>query len=187
MVAKETSFRPRRKPPRPLNREKLEELALAYVARFATSSAKFQAYLHRKLRERGFEGGDLPDIAALAERYCELGYIDDAAYARSKGEGLRARGYGPRRIDQSLRVAGIEEELRDAATGSEAQARMAAARLARRRRFGPFGERVDLQAREKQIAAMVRAGHSFDAARAIVDAPDDRAVDDWVAEAEGME
>ena len=37
---------PRRK--RPLNAVSFEELALAYVARFATSAAKLERYLHRK-------------------------------------------------------------------------------------------------------------------------------------------
>ena len=42
--------------PKPLDAPRLEELALAYVARFATSAAKLETYLRRKLRERGWEG-----------------------------------------------------------------------------------------------------------------------------------
>ena len=38
--------------PRPLDAPRLEELALSYVARFATSAAKLDDYLRRKLRER---------------------------------------------------------------------------------------------------------------------------------------
>ena len=78
----------------PLDQRRLEELALAYVARFATSSGKLTAYLARKLRERGWaeDAGPPPDLAALAARYAEIGYLDDAAYARSKGEGLLRRG-----------------------------------------------------------------------------------------------
>ena len=36
---------------RPLDKARLEELALAYVARFATSAARLESYLARKLRE----------------------------------------------------------------------------------------------------------------------------------------
>ena len=161
-------------------------MALAYVARFATSSTKLADYLKRKIYERGFEGEE-PDIAALVERYAERGYIDDAAYARTREEGLRARGYGPRRVEQALRAAGIDEDIRSEVAASEYQARHAAYRLAERRRFGPFGEPGDRARREKQIAAMVRAGHTFDAARALVDAPDIESASEWVAEAEGME
>ncbi|MFN2099771.1 regulatory protein RecX [Altererythrobacter sp. MF3-039] len=193
MVSKETGYSRRRRKPKPLDAAKLEELALAYVARFSTSSAKLATYLQRKTRERGFEGADEEEadvrslIAALVERYVELGYIDDAAYARSRGEGLRSRGYGARRVEQDLRAAGIDEDVRQDVAGSEFEERQSAYRLAERRRFGPFGAPLDRKIREKQIAAMVRAGHSFDAAKAMVDAADiDRAAD-WVAEAEGME
>lgn len=186
MVAKDTAFSARRRAVRPLDREKLEQLALAYVARFATSSAKLESYLHRKLRERGFEGGE-PQVDRLVERYVELAYVDDAAYARAKSGDLQRRGYGPRRIDQALRAAGIDEDLREETQVSESDARQAAAQYARRRRFGPFGERPDPARREKQIAAMIRAGHSFDAARAVVDAQEMELVEEWVAQAEEME
>lgn len=159
---------------------------MAYVARFATSATRLADYLTRKIRERGFEGEE-PDIEALVARYVELGYVDDSAYARMRETALRARGYGPRRIDQTLRTAGIDEDIRVAVQASEYDARLAACRLAERRRFGPFGEPVDRRGREKQIAAMLRAGHSFDTARAIVDAPDVESASEWVAEAEGMD
>lgn len=188
MVSRETGYPRRKRQPKPLDAAKLEELALAYVARFATSSGKFRSYLQRKIRERGYESEDGrgPDIAALVERYVELGYIDDAAYARSRGEGLRSRGYGARRVEQDLRAAGIDEETRQDASGTQYEERLAAYRLAERRRFGPFGELPDRANREKQIAAMVRAGHTFDAAKAMVDAADLDSASEWVAEAEGM-
>lgn len=188
MVSKETGYPRRKRRPKPLDAAKLEELALAYVARFATSSAKLSNYLQRKIRERGYESenGRGPDIAALVERYVELGYIDDAAFARSRGDGLRHRGYGARRVEQDLRAAGIDEEIRQEVSGSQSEERQAAFRLAQRRRFGPFGEPPDRDKREKQIAAMVRAGHTFDAAKAMVDAADIESASEWVAEAEGM-
>ena len=51
--------RPDRKPS-PLTATRLQDLALSYVARFATTRAKLEAYLVRKLRERGWEGDDPP-------------------------------------------------------------------------------------------------------------------------------
>ncbi len=176
------------RPKKPLDSARLEELALAYVARFATSSVKFQRYLARKLRERGWDGEGEPQVAELVERYCELGYIDDEAYARSRGGDLLRRGYGARRVAQALGEAGIAEDVRQAVAPGEAAARRAAFALARRRRFGPFfaGE-LDRERREKQLAAMVRAGHGFDAARAVVDAGNEAALAEWVAEAEEEE
>jgi regulatory protein len=159
-------------------------MALAYVARFSTSAAKFERYLKRKLREKGWDGEGEPPVAATVERYVALGYIDDEAYAHTKSASLLRRGYGARRVRQALGEAGISEELREEAAPGEAAARDAALTYARRRRFGPFGtEAPDPSRREKQLAAMVRAGHGFEAARALVDAATPAKAEQWVAEA----
>jgi regulatory protein len=164
-----TLARPRRTLP-PLDRKRLEELALRYVGRYATTRAKLRSYLARKLRERGWDGAGEPDVEALAERLAELGYIDDVAYAMSRAQALSARGFGKRRLDQKLRHAGVEEE--DGAAAREhagAQAVDAALRFAERRKIGPFASaKPDPKQREKALAAMVRAGHPFGLARAIV-------------------
>ncbi len=182
-----------RRTARPLDGRRLEELALAYVARFATSGAKLQRYLARKLRERGWEGADQPDLPALVTRYIDLGYIDDATFARSRSGSLLRRGYGPQRISQALDEAGIAEEIRRDIAPDETARRRAALTLARRRRFGPFAaghgadEPIDPGLREKQLAAMLRAGHSMAHARAILDQVDQGAAEDWAAEWEDQD
>lgn len=174
----------RKRPPKPLDEVRLKDLALAYVARFATSAGKLEQYLKRKLRERGWDGEEEPDIAALVARYVELGYVDDTAYARARTGDLLRRGYGPRRVSQALGQAGIDEEVRSRVEASELEAREAALHLARKRRFGPFAmEPVDRVMREKQLAAMVRAGHGFDIAKAVLDAASVDAAEEWVREA----
>ena len=168
---------------KPLDAARLEELALTYVARFATSAAKLERYLARKVRERGWEGEREPPIAALVERYVASGYVDDALFARARADSLLRRGYGPRRIGQALAEAGIGEEERAATRPSEAAERHAALALARKRRFGPFGhEPVGRDQREKQLAAMLRAGHRLDTAREMVDAASEEAAEQWAAE-----
>ncbi len=174
-----------RKPPRPLDAARLNEMALAYVARFATSAGKLSDYLRRKLRERGWEGEGEADIGAIVGRFVELGYVDDAGFARGKAQSLRRRGYGARRIDQALGAAGIDESVRDGSRGSEADARRAALVMARKRRFGPFGkgEGLDPAVREKQVAAMLRAGHPLAHAREVVNALSAEALEEWIDEA----
>jgi regulatory protein len=159
-----------RKPRPPLDQGKLDELALRYVGRFATTRAKLIAYLKRKLRERDWAGEREADVSAIAERLARLGYIDDAAYALAKTRSLSGRGYGKRRVRQSLAAAGVgEEDSTGASELAEAERVEAALRFARRRRLGPYAERrAERDEREKAIAAMIRAGHSFGLARAIV-------------------
>jgi regulatory protein len=176
------------RPPKPLDPTRLNELALSYVARFATSGAKVERYLARKLREREWEGESGPDISGIVQRLRELGYVDDAAYAASRSRNLLRRGFGPRRVSQALNEAGIDAEIREQVRAGDAAERRAALALARKRRLGPFGPpHTDRPQREKQIAAMLRAGHRLDSAREMVDAATIEAAEQWVAEAEADE
>jgi regulatory protein len=191
-MSREPQAGKRAREPRPLDAARLDELALTYVARFATTAAKLERYLRRKLRERGWDGEREPDLAALAGRYVELGYVDDAAYARAKSGSLLRRGYGPRRVRQALGEAGIDEAIREQVRPGEGAERRAALALARKRGFGPFGRTtetgpLDRERRSKQIAAMLRAGHPLDSAREMVDAASEAAAERWAAECDDDE
>jgi regulatory protein len=161
-----------RKPRPPLDQDRLNELALFYVGRYATTRAKLTSYLARKVRERGWQGESGPEIERLVERFAETGLVDDASFALAKSRSLSERGFGGGRVRQALRAAGIDETDGEAARELAAeQALDAAIRFARRRRIGPFApEAPDRKGRERALAAMIRAGHGFDLARAIVDA-----------------
>jgi len=57
--------------------------------------------------------------------------------------------------------------------------------MARKRGFGPFGRsEPDRPQREKQIAAMLRAGHRLDSARELVNAATQEAALEWAGQAE---
>lgn len=158
-------------------------MALAYVARFATSAAKLERYLHRKLRERGWDGEGEPDVSAMVARYVERGFVDDAVYARAKAGDLLRRGYGACRVKQALGQAGIGESVAEEVAPVEHTARTAALHLARKRGLGPFAATPpDREKREKQIAAMLRAGHRFDHVVAVLDAGSEEAAMEWVEE-----
>ena len=164
----------RRKASRPLDEGSLNELALRYVGRFATTRARLRSYLSRKVRERGWDGAGEPNVSAIAERFADQGYVDDSAYALAKSQSLTGRGYGKQRVMQTLRAAGVEDEDGSAARShAEEEAVSAALRFARRRRVGPYGaaELRDPRERQKALAAMVRAGHGFGLARAILEVP----------------
>jgi regulatory protein len=148
----------------------LSELALAYVARFATTRHKLLLYLRRKLRERGWDGSGEPALDDLCDRLEAAGYIDEAVFALSKARGMAARGLGKRRVAAALAHAGV---VGDNAAGALSEADSAAfdsaLRFARRRRIGPFAAAAaDPSQRQKWLAAMVRAGHDFDVSRRII-------------------
>ena len=191
MAAKQTRSSRKKRVAPPLTQTKLRDLALSYVARFSTTQAKLADYLRRKICERGVaeDAGEL-DVNAVVERLVELRYVDDAAFAQARSGALLRKGYGGRRVEQALRAAGIAESTRSDFAPDEAHARQSALLLARKRRFGPFGRdsdasgSKDLAKREKQIAAMIRAGHDFTAAKAVIDAASIEEAEEWAIEVE---
>lgn len=170
-------------PPKPLDSQRLGEIALHYVARYATSSGKLAAYLARKIRERGWD--DTADPAAAVEahvtRMLELRYIDDEGFAEQRAGSLTRRGYGARRVADQLRADGSPEPVRKEAVRVIAepdQALAAALTLARRRRVGPYAvdgrvpvdETPDARrkAYARDLGAFLRAGHSSEVARRVL-------------------
>lgn len=156
---------------KPLDPARLRDLALHYVGRYATSRARLSAYLARKIREHGWvEGEPIADIEGLVTDFDRLGYVDDAAFAASRARSLTQRGFGLRRINDDLRAKGISEsDSADARADSEDNAWTSADRFARRKRIGPYAtEAAPQELRQKQLQAFLRAGHSFDIAKAFV-------------------
>ncbi len=157
--------------PRPLDQEKLTELALNYVGRFATSRAKLISYLSRKIRERGWEGDAPPEPDAIAERLADLRYVDDEAYAAAKSAAMLRRGLGRRRISEALRHDGVAEHMPVDVTQSALSRWEAAHQFAHRKRIGPFARQLcERPEKEKQLAAFLRAGHDLSVARQWVEA-----------------
>jgi regulatory protein len=150
-----------RTPRPPLDSEGLERLGLFYAGRYATTRSKLAAYLRRKVRERGWDGAGEAPVERLVERFAELGYVDDRAFASSRAASLLRRGYGERRVSDALKGAGIaEEDMAEARDHAGEEALAAAHVFARRRRFGPYADGAfDREARGKAAAAMMRAGH----------------------------
>ena len=154
--------RPRR-PLTPLDRAALERMGLRYVERYATTRGKLVTYLKRKIRERGWEDEREANPATLAEKLSELGYIDDRAFAEARASAMGRRGLGARRVGEALRFAGVEAEDAEAVAPLIEDDRIASAlAFARRKRIGPHAREApaDRAALEKQVGAMVRAGHA---------------------------
>ena len=158
---------------KPLDAARLGELALAYVARFATSRAKLSRYLARKIGESEWVDGVDADVARddTVAKMARLGFLDDRQYAAMRAGAMTRRGLGARRVQAQLRVDGIAgADADEALAAARAGAIGAALGFARRRRFGPFAARAadDPAQRERQVAAFARAGHAPMLARRIL-------------------
>ena len=172
-----------RKPrgPKKATKSHLENAALHYLARFATSAENLRRVLMRRVdRSARHHGTDAEEGALWVEdlivRYRRAGLLDDAAYAEARAGDLLRRGTPMKGVRFRLMQKGVGSDDIDralaAATEDTAEPDLAAAAaLARRRRLGPYAP-ADARAarRDKDLAALARAGFDFDTARRVIDA-----------------
>ncbi len=173
----------KKKTPRKATPKYLENAALYYLGRFATSAENLKRVMMRKvMRSASHHGTDAEEGKALVEdmigRFMASGLLDDAAYAKSRAESLHRRGNSARVIRGKLRQKGVGDDdiasaleaLGDDLEDGEDPELAAAVTLAKRRRLGPYfnGTAAD-DTREKHLAALARAGFSYDIARRVVD------------------
>lgn len=155
--------------PRRITPQYLENAALHYLERFASSAANLRRVLMRKVARAAEAHGDDPaDGAALVEalvaRYVARGLLDDRAYAESKAASLQRRGTSRHGIRGRLAQKGVDRDLIDATLERMAEEAgtsdlAAACALARRRRLGPYRPAEERAARRaKDLATLARAG-----------------------------
>jgi len=180
---------------RPLTHRQLEIAALHYLRRYASSAENLRRVLMRRLARAGLRPDD-PDYRAAESSIDEIvsrlrasGVLDDAAYAEAQAASLNRRGVPVRVIGSRLAAKGVRAEIFDAALAALREEIVdvdfkAAASLARRRRLGPYrmvAERA--AAREKDMAALARAGFSYEIARRVIDADNAESLEGQVLEA----
>ena len=175
------------KPTPPVTAAYLERVALHYLERYSASVAMLRQVLERRVGKRCRLRGDDPAefaglIAATVERARSAGLVDDARFTAARAATLRRRGTSARGLSAKLSAKGVNRTLidetleaeRDRAEEDSGDAEAKAAQAyAKRRRLGPFrrpGTRADH--RDKDLAAMGRAGFSYALARSTVDAED---------------
>lgn len=110
----------RTKTQKPVTAQYLENAALYYLQRFASSSANLRRVLMGKVeRSARAHGTDREEgaalVEALIERYLRSGLLDDKAYAEAKAASLHRRGTSTRGIRGKLALKGLETDHIDAA------------------------------------------------------------------------
>ena len=167
--------KPIRKSPRKVTPAYLQRAAMAYLERYSSSAENLRRVLRRKVDKRCRLRGEDPAefhemIDEVVAKSLRSGLIDDTRYAEARVATLRRRGGSARAIQAKLSAKGIDRSTIAAALeGEDGDEEQAARAFARRRKLGPFrpGERAPY--REKDLAAMARAGFRFDVARSIIE------------------
>lgn len=166
---------------RALTRASLENAALHYLGRFATSSGNLRRVLLRKIARAAGPDGDTTEgtrlVDELIARYRRSGLLDDRAYAAQAAASLARRGASRFAISGKLAQKGVATDLvKEAVQGLDdgGNSEIAAAcALVRRRRLGPYrSDAARLAWGRKDLATIARAGFSLDIARRVLAAGD---------------
>ncbi|WP_049792576.1 regulatory protein RecX [Polymorphum gilvum] len=170
--------------------ERLARSALAYLERYASSAENLRRVLARKVtRAARAHDRDPAEFAALIDavvaRCLRAGLVDDTAFAETRVASQRRRGRSTRQIAAGLAAKGVDKSVIEAVLArDDTDDGDAARRLARRRRLGPWrtrGARADF--RDRDLAALCRAGFGFDVARRVIDGDAEDDGDDGTATA----
>ncbi|PTL76646.1 regulatory protein RecX [Vitiosangium sp. GDMCC 1.1324] len=167
------------KKPRKVSPRSLENAALHYLKRYAATVSQLKRVLMRRVdRSLRIHGGERAEalgwVDALADKLIRNGLINDQAYAEMKAHSLRASGRSARVIAQKLRMKGVSADVVEqklARVTTELSEDMAARIWARKKRLGPFRRDANTRQenRQKDLAALARAGFSFSTAKKIID------------------
>lgn len=170
----------KKKKPRKATQKSLENAALYYLQRYATSAENLRRVLMRRVDRSARahetdpeEGAKLVDN--LVERYRDAKLVDDAAYATMRVASLRRRGGSARNIRANLMAKGvssddIDQALLDDAKNMPMTELIAACAYARRRRLGPWREKNRKERQDRDLGALARRGFSIDTVRQVIDA-----------------
>jgi regulatory protein len=170
----------RTRQPRRISGKYLENAALYYLQRYATSAENLRRVLARKVkRSCAFhkvpEDEFHPLIDSLIRRYQSSGLLNDTGFAEAKAATLRRQGKSRRTIEAKLKEKGLGradiEKAIEKAGGEDEHELAAACAHARKKKLGRWRIKPlkDPRDASKEMAAMARAGFSYDVARRALD------------------
>lgn len=173
------------KTPKKISKKYLENAALYYLQRYATSATNLKRVLLRKVKKSCTfhqvpADEFVPMVDDLVTRYAAVGLIDDTVFARARVSSLRRQGRSRQEIIARLQVKGLTKPQIEAALvqvdeDQEDPEMAAALACARRKKLGPYRKTPlrDPKDQQKELAAMGRAGFSYEIARKALQQPAD--------------
>tara|TARA_B100002051_G_scaffold13294_1_gene11024 strand:- start:1128 stop:1775 length:648 start_codon:yes stop_codon:yes gene_type:complete len=166
---------------RELTERRLSNVALHYLSRYSATTDSLRKVLMRRVVASARAHGTDPEegaawIETLITKFQTLGYLNDRAYAENRARSLLARGSSSLAVAMKLREKGLDADNIEAALETAREDALdldlvAAAALARRRRLGPYRRDDEREERrDRDLAALARAGFSYEIAKRIIEA-----------------
>ncbi len=165
--------------PRRITPDYLQRAAMHYLERYSAPAAQLRRVLARKISLSCRYHGEDPALHATAlddvvARCVSSGLVDDQRFAQARAATLRRRGRSARAVAATLTAKGVKRELAERASSvGDEEELIAARKAARRKRLGPWSRGDRAASRQKDLAALARAGFSIAIVRAVVDGAGD--------------
>jgi len=150
-----------------------------YLERYAATTARLRGVLRRKIVLSCRHHGDDPSrfdemLDAVVAKCVASGLVDDARFAENRAATLRRKGQSARAVAAKLAAKGVPRDLAVLHGTTSDEQELAAARIAaKRKRLGPWSRGDRLAGRQKDLAALARAGFGMGIARAVIDGEGD--------------
>jgi regulatory protein len=166
---------PKNSTPKSLDRQAIEEKALAYLDRFDASAARLRRVLDQFVRQRAQElrldaGPFLTIVGETLERYRQSGLVDDRRFGATMARSLAERGASRQAIKTKLIGRGVAADVIDEVVqalnqngGSELDAARALVKKRKLGNYRPASERRENFRRD--LGVLARAGFAFDTAK----------------------
>lgn len=162
---------------RKITKQRLKNIGLYYLKRFESSVENLRSVLARRVNDyaRAVPEFDKQEafkwIDEVLSEFQNYNYLNDERFARIRAESYLAAGKPARYIEIKLKQKGISADIiRQVLDQQEYDPKEMALKFARKKKIGPY--RSDEQSRaanrQKDLAALVRAGFDYDVASEVL-------------------
>ena len=168
----------KKSPPKPPTKARLRNIALYYLERFESSESNLRTVLRRRIDKYAFfDKAYRPEQAyqwadEIIEECLKKNFVNDSRFAEFKIENYLNAGKSKRYIEQKLKQKGVEDKvIEDIFATTDYSEYDTALNFARKKKIACF--RTDEESRsanrQKDLAALVRAGFDYDVAKEVLD------------------
>ncbi|MDH5722109.1 MAG: RecX family transcriptional regulator [Alphaproteobacteria bacterium] len=176
----------KRKIPKKITPDYLHNSGLYYLQRYAASTNHFKDVMARKAKRSCMYHLDqdfskcLKLIDELADKFAQVGLLDDESYAYGLASSYRRQGLSFRMIVQKMKIKGLDDnQIQTALQKVDCTSNIssiadpelrAALAFARKKRLGIFyqGDELKRPEHQKALGRFARAGFSYDIANKIL-------------------
>ena len=156
----------------------LKDLAFSYIEKYSPSKQQLKVYLMKKILIKFKSSKSKKEISGLIDKVLvnleQKKFLNDELYSDSKSRSLLRRGYSLNKINQSLRMKGIEQKIIKQSIQKIKDKEIepdfvSALKLCKRRRIGAIRPSANRELfYKKDMGVLARAGFDYDLSKRVL-------------------